>query len=120
MITVEQIRDWSNENARNKLEEKIEEYVDSKIKQNLLNGKTHAIRISTGSSIRNDHFKNDFYDLWCNDKISDDNLNKVKANIIKKYRSIGLEVDEVQIDEGHYVSYPGLRIIIPDELLEDN
>lgn len=118
MITVEQIKDWSNERARRELSERIEAFIDNEIKEQLLGGHKDFIKISTGYHGRDTHYKSDFYELWCNDNMSQTSLMKVRNEIIEKYEAIGLEVISRDYDEGWHSRYPGLEIRIPQELLE--
>lgn len=118
MITIEQLKDWSNENARKNLEEKIEEYIDNKIQKEVLEG-YKTICISTGSHNINGHYKSKFYELWCNEELSKVSLEVVRSNIIDKYRKVGLEVKRTRFDEGWNSSYEGLKITVPKHLLED-
>lgn len=117
MITIEQLKDWNNVKAREDLEQKIEDYIDSEIKRQVLSGKKE-IKISTGVHGIRDHYRSDFYELWCNEKISSESLYLVKQKIIEKHREIGLEVKIVTYDEGWHSIYQGLQIVIPNELLE--
>lgn len=122
MITIEQLKNWSNEKAREearkKLEEQIEEYIDDTIKKETLKGK-RIVRISTGHNDITGHYKTNFYYLWCNKNLSKVNLEVVRNNIINKYKAIGLEVKEHIFYEGWKNSYEGLEIFIPEHLLED-
>ena len=118
MITIEQLKDWNDVKARKVLEEKIERYIDEKIKCSVLSGKLN-IRISTGYHGRKTHSKSEFYSLWLSEEISSSSLEVVQNNIIEKYKEIGLRVTREYFDEGWHSSYKGLQIVIPEELLED-
>lgn len=118
MITLEQLKDWNDVKARQNLEEKIENYIDDKIKNSVLSGKL-IVRVSTGFHGRQIHGRSEFYDLWLNDKLSQYSLRVVQNNIIEKYTAIGLKVTEETFDEGWHSRYDGLLIVIPEELLED-
>lgn len=117
MVTKEQIKDWLEVGKKNQLEEEIEEYIDEKIKGSALRGQ-RTIYISTGYPDNNARraVTNVFFELWCSNKISRDNLLYVRKNIIEKYRQIGLKVEEKNFDEGWNSSFAGLKITIPSDL----
>lgn len=118
MITIEQLKDWNDIKARQRLQERIEGYIDETIKRSVLSGNL-TIRVSTGYHGRDIHSKSDFYNLWLNKDISQSSLEVVQNRIIEKYKKLGLMVTKERFDEGWHSRYDGLLIVIPDELLED-
>lgn len=123
MITVDQLKKWDRErqgksDERFILEEKIETYIDNEIKRQFLKGH-NTLSISTGYYTPESDQKSDFYNLWCNESISQNELYDLRSKIIEKYKSIGIIINAVGFDEGFNSVYEGLWIEIPDELLNE-
>lgn len=120
MITIEQLREWSNENKKKELIAEIEKYIDNKIERQTLEGKL-KIRISTGypDIHRGRALKSSFYKLWCNENVSRGTLSYIRNAVIEKYQSIGLLVEEMMFDEGWNQTFEGLLIEIPKSLLDE-
>lgn len=116
MITREQAIELFDNNKRDKLIDKIEEYIDRKIENGLLHG-NRKIYISTGkpdNTLRR-AVKTEFHQLWCNSEISRKSLLHVRKTIIEKYLSNGFEIKEKFFDEGWSTSFDGLTIEVPNE-----
>ena len=123
MITVDQLKKWDRERQgknveKMNLEEQIEKYIDAQIKQQFLNGH-NTLSISTGYYTPESDQKSDFYDLWCNENISQIELYDLRNKIIEKYKNIGVNINAVGFNEGFNSVYEGLWIEIPDKLFSE-
>lgn len=118
MITIEQLKDWSQVSVREQLISEIEDVIDNRIKDELMRGNKHVVISTGGTRIDGVPEKSWFHPLWCNENLSKDNLDYVRQTIIEKYQEIGLIVKSVVRDEGQFSSFDALEITIPQELLE--
>src|SRR6185312_7020987 len=119
MISKDELRDWLDEDARKKYAEELEKIFDESIKRNALKGKT-TFTISTGrvNNAASTHMKTDFYKIWNTSKLSDVNRNKVKNEILKKYRNAGFDVEVVREDCGWHSSYEAVQFKNIHKLLD--
>ncbi len=117
MIEKELIKEYLNVDKRKKIEKSMEDYIDKKIKEKLLEGKT-MIYISTGcaDNLKRIAKKNIFYNIWCSKDIPSESLSLARDNIINKYSSVGLIVERMSFDEGWNTYFEGLLIKVPEEL----
>lgn len=93
MITKEQIRDWLEVDKRKDVLANIEGYIDDKLKENLMEGKTTII-IPTMKYIDafQIHQETEFMELWESPELSDDGKEYVQKHIIDKYVTHGFDV----------------------------
>ncbi len=91
MINKNDLKDWLKEADRKRAIAKIEEVLDSAIKRNALAGK-YDFMVSTGRYTRDGSEKTDFYNIWYNQELSDENQNIVQATVIKKYKDAGFDI----------------------------
>lgn len=120
MVTKKQLKDWNNKVLRETQVTKIEKYIDEAIKKTVLQG-TKVVFISSGypDNVKRCAAPNKFYELWCDDQISRDNLNEIRRIIIEKYTKAGFEVYKKVYDEGWNSSFEGLLIKIPSQMFKD-
>ena len=117
MITKEELRDWLDEDAREKRYEEIEKYIDKKAKEEILSGK-RTFYISTGRVGNGSDERTEFYKLWCSPDLSVASANKVRNKILKAYRDQGFDVDEVNVDCGWGSLYKAVRFENVHKVLE--
>lgn len=118
MVTKEELKDWLDESAREKYEEKLEEYIDKAIKKNALAGNT-TFYISTGKYTTDGSRKTAFYNLWYTNELSEDNREIVHRRIVNKYREAGFDVEKTKMDCGWHNHYFALKFTDIHKLLED-
>lgn len=119
MITKEQLKDWLDVDARKRYAEKLERRFDSAIKHNALQGIT-TFCISTGrvNNAARTHEKTPFYDLWHTKDLSEDNKEKVKREVLDKYRDHEFNVLVVNEDCGWHSSYEAIKFADIHKALE--
>ncbi|WP_163183314.1 hypothetical protein [Neobacillus sedimentimangrovi] len=118
MVTKEELKDWLNESARKRYEEKLEKYIDESIKTNALSGKT-TFDICTGKYTPDGSRKTPFYDLWYTNELSEENREVVHKRIIEKYKSFGFDVKETTVDCGWHHSYFALEFKNIDKVIKN-
>ena len=120
MVTKEDLRDWLDEDARKRYAKVLERIFDNAIKTNALNGRTTFL-INTGrvNNAVGRHEKTEFYRIWHTEDLSDDNRNKVKKEVLDKYRAFGFSVKVVNVDCGWNSNYEAVQFIDIHKVLED-
>ena len=118
MVTKEELKDWLNESARRKYEERLEEFIDNEIKMNALQGIT-TFYISTGKYTPDGSKKTTFYKVWFTEELSEDNRKIVQKRVLEKYRDFGFDVVETTKDCGWHHHYFALKFIDIDKVIED-
>ncbi|OAK70056.1 hypothetical protein [Lederbergia galactosidilytica] len=117
MVTKENLKDWLDVSSRSKYAKKLEEYIDSKIKINALDGKT-TFYISAGRYTRDGSTKTPFYDLWYTGELSETNRKLVHDLVINRYREFGFNVSKTSVDCGWNNNYFALEFKDIDKVLQ--
>jgi hypothetical protein len=117
MITKADLKDWLAENDRKKYEEKLEEFIDRKIKENAIAG-NRTFYIATGKYTREGSQKTGFYLLWNTEHLSEENRKIVQDKVIEKYRKFGFIVVRTTVDCGWHNNYFALQFKDIHKLIE--
>ncbi|WP_314063489.1 hypothetical protein [uncultured Vagococcus sp.] len=119
MIKKDDLKDWLAEGDRNKSKEKLEAFIDKRIKYNALSGKT-TFTVCTGEYTRDGSVKTEFYDLWYDQSLSKNNQIIVQNEVIANYQEFGFDVKKVNVDCGWSNNYPALKFTDIDYLLDES
>lgn len=118
MITKQDLKDWLAESERKAYEEKLEAFIDEKIKENTLQGRT-TFYISTGQWGKTSSELTSFYEVWYTEELSENNREVVQERVLKKYREFGFDIEKTSVDCGWNNNYFALKFNNVHNLIND-